>query len=167
MIERVIDMEEKILRLLQKNARMSKEEIAVMLGISEEEVEAQIAAFEARGVIKGYTAVIDWEKVGGNHVSALIELKVAPKKDCGFDETAKQVMELKEVESVYLMSGGYDLLVEVKGTSFQEIAMFVAKRLSPMDSVLSTTTHFLLTKYKEDGIRINGGREEERRSMVL
>lgn len=160
-------MNEKILKLLQKNARMSNQQIAVILGITEQEVDEAMAELETKGVIKGYTAVIDWDKAGADHVSALIELKVTPKKNLGFDEIAQRVMEFEEVESVYLMSGGYDLLVEVKGSSFQEIAMFVAKRLSPLDSVLSTATHFLLTRYKEDGIVVNGEQDEERRSMVL
>ena len=160
-------MKEQILKLLEKNARLSNKEIAVMLGITEETVGAAIAELEKSGILKGYSAVIDWDKFGSDHVTALIELKVTPKRDYGFDEIAQRIMEFKEVESVYLMSGGYDLLVEIRGASFQEIALFVSKRLSTLDSVLSTATHFLLTRYKENGIVVNGEPEEDKRSMVL
>ncbi len=160
-------MKEQILKLLEKNARLSNKEIAVMLGITEEAVGAAIAELEKSGILKGYSAVIDWDKFGSDHVTALIELKVTPKRDYGFDEIAQRIMEFKEVESVYLMSGGYDLLVEIRGASFQEIALFVSKRLSTLDSVLSTATHFLLTRYKENGIVVNGEPEEDKRSMVL
>lgn len=160
-------MMEKILKLLEENARLTNQQIAVLIGAQEEEVAAAIAEYEKKGAIRGYTAIVDWEKTGASHVSALIELKVTPKKDLGFDEIAERIMEFPEVNSVYLMSGGYDLLVEVKGSSFQEIAMFVAKRLSPLDSVLSTATHFLLTKYKESGILMGGEREIDRRNVVL
>ena len=160
-------MKEQILKLLEKNARLSNKEIAVMLGTTEEAVAAAIAELEKSGILKGYSAVIDWDKFGSDHVTALIELKVTPKRDYGFDEIAQRIMEFKEVEGVYLMSGGYDLLVEIRGASFQEIALFVSKRLSTLDSVLSTATHFLLTRYKENGIVVNGEPEEDKRSMVL
>lgn len=160
-------MKEQILKLLEKNARLSNKQIAVMLGITEEAVAAAIAELEKSGILKGYSAVIDWDKFGSDHVTALIELKVTPKRDYGFDEIAQRIMEFKEVESVYLMSGGYDLLVAIRGASFQEIALFVSKRLSTLDSVLSTATHFLLTRYKENGIVVNGEPEEDKRSMVL
>ncbi len=160
-------MKEQILKLLEKDARLSNKQLAVMLGITEEAAAAAVEELEKTGVLKGYCAVVDWDKLGANHVRALIELKVTPKRDYGFDEIAQRIMEFQEVESVYLMSGGYDLLVEICGASFQEIALFVAKRLSTLDSVLSTTTHFLLTRYKENGIMVNGEPEEERRSMVL
>ncbi len=166
--ERTVDtMKEKIVRLLEKNARLSNKQIAVLLGITEADAAAAIEDLEKSGVLKGYSAVVDWDKLGTDHVSALIELKVTPKRDFGFDEIARRIMEFQEVESVYLMSGGYDLLVEIRGASFQEIALFVAKRLSTLDSVLSTATHFLLTRYKENGIVVSGEPEEERRSMVL
>ena len=160
-------MKEKLLRLIEKNARFSNAKLATMLGVTEAEVAKAIGELEQDGVIRGYTALIDWEKQGSNAVSALIELRVTPKRDMGFDDTARTVMAFEEVESVYLMSGGYDFLVEVHGRSFQEIAMFVAKRLSTLDSVISTTTHFLLSRYKESGIIMSGEEQGEGRSMVL
>lgn len=159
-------MKEKILKILCESARTSNAQIATMLGVTEEEVAAAIAEMEADGIINGYTAAVNWEKLENNYVSAMIELRVTPQHNFGFDEIAQRIMEFEEVKSVYLMSGGFDLLVELRGTSFQEIALFVAKRLSPMESVVSTATHFLLTRYKEDGISFVNG-EEDRRSMVL
>lgn len=160
-------MQEKILKLLEENARLSDRQLAVMLGITEEEAAAAVAALEKSGVIKGYHATINWEMVDPAHVSALIELKVTPKQDTGFDEVAERIMEFDEVDSVYLMSGSYDLLVEINGRSLQDVAMFVAKRLSSVDGVLSTSTSFLLKKYKDKGTYVTGQDDQDKRSMVL
>ena len=137
-----------LLNLLNENARLTNAQLAVMLNKTEKEIADAIADYERRGVIKGYRTLINWQKVDENKATALIELRVTPKRDRGFDEIANRVMQFKEVESVYLMSGGYDLAVTVTGKSMQEIAMFVARRLSPLDSVISTATHFVLTRYK-------------------
>ncbi len=160
-------MQEKILKLLEENARLSNRQIAVMLDTTEDAVAAAIAEYEKSGIIKGYQAVVDWDSSAPGHVTSMIELKVAPRRDSGFDEIAHRVMEYEEVESVYLMSGGYDLLVCVRGRSLQDVAMFVAKRLSTLDGVLSTATHFLLTKYKENGFDLTESKEKDKRSMVL
>ena len=153
----------KLLNLLQENARLTNAQLAAMLGISEKEVADQIAKYEEQGILRGYQAIINWEEVQGNdNVSALIELRVAPKKETGFDSIAHRIMEFEEVESVYLMSGGFDLAVMVHGKSIQEIAMFVAKRLSTLDSVLSTATHFILSRYKEKGVVLHTGQPDER-----
>ena len=138
-----------------------------MLGTTEEEIEKQIRQYEKSGVIKGYKAVVDWEAAKADRLTALIELRVSPKKNFGFDEIAETIMRFDEVESVYLMSGGYDLAVTVTGRSFQDIAMFVAKRLSPLESVLSTATHFILSKYKQDGILFRNGPVDDRRNVLL
>ena len=135
-----------LLSLLNENARLTNAQLAVMLGKTEEEVEKEIADYQQKGIIKGYKALINWEKVDHHKTTDLIELKVQPKKESGFDEIAKKIMQFSKVESVYLMSGGFDLAVMVHGDSIQDIAMFVAKRLSPLDSVLSTATHFILTR---------------------
>lgn len=157
---------DKLLDLLSENARLSTAQLAVMMNKSEKEIADAIAAYEKAGVIKGYKALINWEKADENKATALIELKVAPKPDRGFDEIADRVMQFEEVESVYLMSGGYDLAVMVRGRSMQEIAMFVAKRLSPLDSVLSTATHFVLTRYKDGGVEMTSSdHDDERRSV--
>ena len=137
-------MNEKILKLLSKNARYTNAELAVMVGLSEAEVAAEIENMEKSGFIRGYKAVVDWERLDKAMVSAVIELKVEPQSNVGFEDIAEEVMKYSEVESVYLMSGGYDLCVLVKGKTFQEVAMFVAKQLAPMKYVLSTATHFVL-----------------------
>lgn len=154
---------ERLLQLLKENARASSEQLAVMLNTTKEEVEKAIADYEKKGVIKGYQALINWEKADENHASALIELKVSPKRDRGFDEIANRIMAFSEVESVSLMSGGFDLAVIVSGKSMQDIAMFVARRLSPLDGVLATATHFFLTRYKEGGISFVDEETDERR----
>ena len=157
---------EKLLDLLSENARLTTAQLAVMMNTTEKEVEDQIAAYEKSGVIKGYRALINWEKVDENKATALIELRVTPKPEHGFDEIAHRVMQFEEVQSVYLMSGGYDLAVMVRGKSMQEIAMFVARRLSLLDSVISTATHFILTRYKDGGVILDSEEEtDERRSV--
>ena len=136
---------EQLLELLQDDAKLTTAQLAVMLGEKEEDVAAAIKRYEKDGVIKGYQALVNWERTDAHRATALIELRVTPKKDTGFDEIAGRVMNFPEVESVYLMSGGYDLAVmRQRPNHVQDIAMFVAKRLSTMDSVLSTATHFVL-----------------------
>lgn len=155
-----------LLSLLNENARLTNAQLAVMLGKTEEEVEKEIADYQQKGIIKGYKALINWEKVDHHKTTALIELKVQPKKESGFDEIAKKIMQFSKVESVYLMSGGFDLAVMVHGDSIQDIAMFVAKRLSPLDSVLSTATHFILTRYKEGDVILTSPKEEDRWNLL-
>ena len=155
-----------LLSLLNENARLTNAQLAVMLGKTEEEVEKEIADYQQKGIIKGYKALINWEKVDHHKTTALIELKVQPKTESGFDEIAKKIMQFSKVESVYLMSGGFDLAVMVHGDSIQDIAMFVAKRLSPLDSVLSTATHFILTRYKEGDVILTSPKEEDRRNLL-
>ena len=155
-----------LLSLLNENARLTNAQLAVMLGKTEEEVEKEIADYQQKGIIKGYKALINWEKVDHHKTTALIELKVQPKKESGFDEIAKKIMQFSKVESVYLMSGGFDLAVMGHGDSIQDIAMFVAKRLSPLDSVLSTATHFILTRYKEGDVILTSPKEEDRRNLL-
>ena len=138
-----------------------------MLNKSEQEVKEQIAAYEKEGIIRGYHALINWEKADANRASALIELRVTPKPDKGFDEIADKIMQFEEVESVYLMSGGFDLAVRVNARSMQDIALFVAKRLAPLDSVLSTATHFILTRYKDGGVVLDPEDERDERRTVL
>ncbi len=155
-----------LLNLLNENARLTNAQLAVMLNKTEEEIEKEIANYQQKGIIKGYKALINWEKVDHHKTTALIELKVQPKKESGFDEIAKIIMQFSQVESVYLMSGGFDLAVMVHGDSMQDIAMFVAKRLSALDSVLSTATHFILTRYKEGDVILTSAKEEDRRNLL-
>ncbi len=160
-------MNKKILNLLNKNARYTVAELATMTGFSEDTVCEEIKKMEQAGLIRGYKAVIDWEKLDTAYVSALIELKVTPKASLGFEEIAERVMKYNEVESVYLMSGGYDLCVIVKGKTFQQVAMFVAKELSTMDSVVSTATHFVLRRYKEMDVELCDSSTDDRGTLSL
>lgn len=153
---------DKLLKLLDTNARLTNAQLAVMLGTTEAEVQAQIADLERSGVVRAYKALIDWDRTEREYVTAIIELRVMPKRDLGFEEIAETVMRFEEVESVYLMSGGYDLSVVVNGRTFKDVAMFVAKRLSPLDSVISTATHFVLRRYKEKGVLFLGEEKDER-----
>lgn len=158
-------MNEKILKLLCKNARHTVKDLAVMTGLTEETVRAEIVEMEKAGLIRGYKTVIDWESLDSAMVSAIIELKVEPQPDVGFEQIADRIKEYSEVESVYLMSGGYDLCVIVKGKTFQEVAMFVAKQLAPMKYVVSTATHFILRRYKEMDIKLVGGDNDDREKI--
>ena len=158
---------DRLLSVLQNNARLTNKQLAVMLGREEEDVAKAIAAYEKSGVIRGYQAVIDWDKTDSPTVFARIEIKVTPKKDFGFEEIARTIMELEEVQSVSLMSGGYDLALTVSGKTFRVIAMIVAHRLSPIDSVNSTATHFILKKYKERGVVFEEEVKDERRMTLL
>ena len=157
---------EKILKILEENARISLEDIATMVESTPEEVAKQIDAYQQAHVINGYKALIDWDKAGADRVQAIIELRVSPKRDCGFDEVAANIARFDEVDSVMLMSGGYDLSLVMSGKSFQDIALFVAKRLSPLDDVLSTATHFVLRTYKKDGV-LYGLEPTDERELLL
>ncbi len=160
-------MNSKLLNLLERNARYTLDELATMTGLTAADVKAQIDEMENNNIIRGYKTVIDWEKFDTTTVSALIELKVTPKAGLGFEEIAKRVMKYREVETVYLMSGGYDLCVIVKGKTFQQVAMFVAKELSPMDSVISTATHFVLRRYKELDVELFSDNGDDRGTLSL
>ena len=154
-----------LLTLLKENARLTNAQLAGMLGKTEDEVAKEIAALEKQGVIRGYTAIINDELADPNEVEALIELRVTPTRDCGFDDIAKTIMLYDEVESVSLMSGKYDLALTVKGRSLREVAMFVSQRLSAMEGVLATATSFVLKRYKDKNILI-ADEEKDERSMV-
>ena len=160
-------MNTKILKILGGNARCPIEDIAVMTGLSEAEVISDIKELEKAGLIRGYKAVIDWEKLDNAYVSALIELKVVPQDEFGFEKVAETIMKYKEVETVYLMSGSYDLCVIVKGKTFQEVAMFVAKELATMHEVTSTATHFVLRRYKELDVELVGDEQDDRGAYSL
>ncbi|MBR1383138.1 MAG: Lrp/AsnC family transcriptional regulator [Ruminococcus sp.] len=157
---------QKLLKILRKNARLSDEELAVMTGKTPDEVRKNITELEASGVIRGYTAIIDDQAFDEDSVLALIELKVTPQSQSGFDEIAQTISSYDEVESVRLMSGGYDILVSVTGKNIKEISMFVNQRLAAIDAVQSTTTHFVLKSYKENGI-IKTDSEKDERGMIL
>lgn len=151
--------------LLRENARLSNEQLAAILGITADEAAKQIKQLEEEGIIIGYSAIINEEKLDRHAVTALIELKVSPQVECGYDDVAKIIAQYEEVDTVQLMSGGFDLAVIIKGSSLRDIALFVSDRLAPLDGVLSTTTHFLLQRYKEKGINF-AGEDADERSLV-
>lgn len=151
--------------LLRENARMSNEQLGAILGISPEAVAAQIKKLEEDGMIIGYSAIINEEKYDKNAVTALIELRVSPQVECGYDDVAKIIAQYDEVDTVQLMSGGFDLAVIIRGLSLRDIALFVSDRLATLDGVLSTTTHFILQRYKEKGVNFSG-EEADERSLV-
>lgn len=143
---------DKLIKLLSRNSEYSVSELALMLGEPEDYVRARIKKYEDDGIIKGYRALVNYEKVDDAGVTAYIELKVTPQKKSGFDEIAKRIMTFDEVESVYLMAGAYDLSIIVKGETIQEVSAFVSRKLSALDGILSTATHFILKRYKDDGV---------------
>lgn len=145
-------MKNKILSYLENDARLTPAQLAVMLGISESEVRAMIDECEADGTILSYRAVINWDKTGKESVVALIELKIMPIKDRGFDSVAEKISNFPEVQSVYLMSGGYDLALTVECRTMRDVAAFVAEKLAIIEGVTSTATHFVMQKYKDNDI---------------
>lgn len=146
------DLDIRILKVLKEDARRSPSLIATMLGVDEEEVRTAIVKMEEEHVIVKYATVVNWSKVNDETVTALIEVQITPERGRGFEGIAERVYLFPQVKSVYLMSGAYYLLVEVEGKNLREVASFVSDKLSPIESVLSTKTHFILKKYKQDGI---------------
>ncbi len=158
---------DKLISLLYEDSSLSVSELSAMLGESEESVEKRISGYKKNGVILGKKTFINWDKVENSGVTALIELKVTPQKETGFDEIAEQISEFDEVDTVNLMAAdNYDLLVTVRGKSIQDVAMFVSRRLATIDAVQSTATHFLLKRYKENGVMLTD-KEKDQRSMML
>ena len=155
-------MREELLRIIEKNSRMDLKELAVILGVEEVDVVNELAALEAEGIICGYHTMINWDNTGDEKVIALIEVKVTPQRGMGFDKIAERIYQYSEVTSVYLMSGAFDFTVIIEGKTMREVAQFVSEKLSPMDSVLSTATHFVLKKYKDHGTVMCGKAEDER-----
>lgn len=147
-------MNVKILKLVEDNARMSYKDISAVVGISEEDVARELSEMEKAGIIRGYKSVIDWDRVDSASVSAVIELKVVPKAGFGFEDVAERISQYPEVESVSLMSGACDLMVTVRGKTFQELSSFVAKELAFIDGVSSTATQFIMRRYKEFGVEL-------------
>ncbi|MCC8100903.1 MAG: Lrp/AsnC family transcriptional regulator [Clostridiales bacterium] len=158
-------MREQILTFLEKNSKMDLGELAVLLGSSEEVIRKEVEAMEQEQVICGYHTLIDWEKTNSEKVTALIEVRVTPQRGQGFDTIAERIYNYPEVQSVYLISGAYDLLVILQGKTLREVSSFVSDKLSTLDSVLSTATHFILKKYKDYGT-ILGKKEKDERMLM-
>ena len=157
------EMRHEILRYLEKNSRVNLQELAVLLGVDETLVANEIADMEKEKIICGYHTLIDWDKTGEEKVTALIEVRVTPQRNQGFDRIAERIYNYPEVFAVYLISGGYDLLVTLDGKSLKEVSRFVSEKLSPIDSVISTATYFILKKYKDHGTIMVPKKESERR----
>ncbi len=155
-------MREEILKLIEKNSRIDLNEVAACLNTTQIEVANELAAMESEGIICGYYTLIDWDKVTEERIHALIEVRVTPQRNKGFDEIAERIYNYPEVQATYLISGGFDLLVFMEGKTLKEISSFVYEKLSTMDFILSTTTHFVLRKYKDHGIILNNKGEDER-----
>lgn len=155
-------MREKILTFIEKNSRVDLKELAIMLGVDEAAVANEMAAMEQEHIICGYHTLIDWEKTSIEKVNALIEVRVTPQRGRGFDSIAERIYNYPEVNAVYLISGGYDLLVTLEGKTLREVAQVVSDKLSPLESVLSTKTNFILKKYKDHGTVIAKPQEDER-----
>ena len=145
------EMNERILKVIEKNSRLTAEEIAIMLGLETDDVVHALKDMEERKIICGYHTLVNWDKANDDEVSAVIELKVNPQRGAGFDKIAERVYHFPEVDAVYLMSGAYDLLVEMRKAPMKDIASFVARRLSTIEEVQSTATHFILKRYKDHG----------------
>ena len=154
-------MREKILTFMEKNSRVDLKDLAVMLGVDEVTVANEIADMEKEGIICGYHTLIDWDKTGEEKLTAVIEVKVTPQRGLGFDKVAERIYNYAEVDSVYLISGGFDFMVMIEGKTMRDVAQFVSDKLSPLDTVLSTATHFVLKKYKDHGsIMVHKSKDE-------
>ena len=160
-------MREKILAVIEKNSRIDIKDLAALLGESEVAIANEIAAMEKENIICGYHTLINWDNTSDEKVIALIEVKVTPQRGRGFDKIAERIYQFDEVESLYLMSGsGFDLTVIIVGKTMKEVAWFVATKLAPMESVMSTATHFVLKKYKEHGLSLVAEERGDERQLI-
>ena len=155
-------LEEKVLGIIEKNSRVSTREVAVVLGTDEIDIINALQTMEEKGIICGYHTMIDWDKTDLDKVTALIEVRVTPQRGKGLDDIAERIYKYPEVNSVYLISGGYDLLVTLEGKSLKEVSRFVSSKLSTLDTVISTATHFILKKYKDHGTIMSRKHEDQR-----
>ena len=155
-------MRKELLEILEKDSRIPVQDLAIMLGETPEAVQSEMQKMQEEQIIAGYHTMINWDKTEDERVTALIEVKVVPQRDGGFDKIAKRIYEFEEVSSVYLMSGAFDLTVIVEGRSMKEVALFVRQRLAVLDPVTSTATHFVLKKYKDNGILMEPEKRDDR-----
>ncbi|MBR1700467.1 MAG: Lrp/AsnC family transcriptional regulator [Lachnospiraceae bacterium] len=159
-------MREELLAIIEKNSRIDLKELAVILGVEEIDVVNELQALEEEGVICGYHTLINWEKTSLDKVTALIEVRVTPQRGQGFDNVAERIYKYPEVRSVYLISGGFDLLVTLEGKTLREVSTFVSDKLATLEPVLSTATHFILKKYKDHGTIFSQKSEDEREMIT-
>lgn len=160
-------MRQQLLELLEDNSRYDTADLAVMIGVSAEQVEEEIVQLEKEKIICGYKTLVNWDYTQREMVTALIEVKVTPQRGEGFDKIAERIYRFREVKAVYLMSGGFDLTVIIEGRTMQEVALFVGQKLAPLEAVLSTATHFVLKKYKDHGIIFEKPKKDERMIISL
>ena len=159
-------MRNEILKAIDKNGRIAPEDLAIMLGYDVSDVKKELQAMEEEHIICGYPTLINWDKTDCERVTALIEVKVTTQRGLGFDKIAERIYRFEEVESVYLISGEFDLAVMIEGKSMREVANFVSSKLSPLESVLSTSTNFILKKYKEHGLALTDETIEDERMLI-
>lgn len=159
-------MREQILAIIEKNSRIDLHELAVILGMEEADVVNEMEQMEKEGIICGYHTLIDWEKTSVEKVNALIEVRVTPQRGKGFDSIAERIYKYPEVHAVYLISGGYDLLVSLEGKTLKEVSNFVSDKLSTLETVISTATHFILKKYKDHGTVLDRKQSDERMQVT-
>lgn len=158
---------DKLLELLEKDARLSAKQLSAMLSESESDVKKRIGEYEAEGVILGYETLVDWDKTDREYVTAMIELRVTPERDRGFDRIAKRVSCFDEVKSVYLASGGFDLCLIVEGKTMRDVAFFVSSKLAPIEGISATATHFIMKKYKDRGVSAKEAEDDNGRKSCL
>ena len=161
-----MEMREKILTFIEKNSRVDLKDLAVMLGVEEATVANELEAMEEEHIICGYHTLVDWEKTSIEKVNALIEVRVTPQREKGFDKTAERICNYPEVTAAYLISGSYDILVTLEGKTLLEVSRFVSGKLSPIEAVISTTTHFILKKYKDHGTALMKRSKSERMAVT-
>lgn len=157
-------MNTEVLKLLENDARLTPAQLAVMLDDDPEKIARELEEYERNGTILGYSAIVDWEKTEQESVTAMIDVKLTPQRDRGFDRVAEKIYNYPEVKSVYLMSGAYDLSVLIEGKTMKEVAFFVSQKLAPIEAVISTATHFVLHKYKDKGVLYDAPEIDERGS---
>ena len=162
-----MELKLEILSILEKNAKVTSEDLAKQLGVNEEDVVVAIAEMEADRVICGYNAIINYDKILDEKVAALIEVRCAPQRGTGFDKLGERIAKFDEVDSLYLLSGGYDFLIRVKARSMKEVSQFVFEKLSTLESVTGTATHFILKKYKDHGVLMEERKGQGGRSKVI
>ncbi len=160
-------MREELLKIIEKNSKIAPKELSMMLGVSEVDVVNEIANLEKENIICGYLTLIDWDKTSAEKVTGLIEVRVTPQREKGFDKIAERIYNYKEVKSVYLISGAYDLLVTLEEDTLKGIATFVSDKLSTIDEVVSTATYFILKKYKDHGTILGKTSKDEREALTL
>lgn len=162
----MLEQDKRLLKLIELDCRLSPEELAIQTGLTTDYVKEKLCQWEKEKVIVQYRPIINWEKTGEEKVSALIEVRVLPQRGVGFDKIAKRIQKFPEVKTVFLMSGGYDLALLIEGKSMQDVALFVAEKLAPLEHVQSTATHFVLRRYKQDGVELMGDAETPQRLVI-